>query len=468
MLSALTKSLLFICIGILKLSYLYSQEKINLETTRNKFLPEIEFFGEPSFLFPRIDSAYWGINYEKKTGYMVGVGLLLPVTNFFDIGIRFAHQRKGLKGSFGPSSSKNGEIFDINNDYSTISILPQFLIGKKNKLSIGLGGYFSYLIRSKINLIRIEGDPSPDQLRLQTDQFNRFDAGFSCSIGYRMPLRQNMFLNIQLLNNYGMRNILNSERQPYNDEVLSFFNSATVKNNNVSLMVGLSGLLDKPKFKVARNTVPNQPISNHFFSKIELMAGPSISFLRGNAGVETTTLVKRKIKTGYTYGLGLVHKVDERYNIEVQFLFERKGGTSESITMYFDSSTQSLKQGKTTSEYSYDYFTLPIFVDYNFGRKRRFNIGLGLFTSYLQKQIVTEKFPFFGTIQTKDETDLNKKIDFGLAYKMGYLLPLRSNLDLSFQLLNTRGIFNTRLNIYPGQVMNSNNTALLVGIILKR
>lgn len=460
----LNKSILFIFLGVLKLSYSYSQDTLSQEIGNKKFLPEFEFFGGPGFLFPRADSAYYAVSLKPRSGYTIGVGILCPIGNRMQLSSKFISERKAFNGSLSPTTQIGSiDEFDIKNNYSTLVITPGILIGRKRLFSISAGGYLSFLTRSKISFDYTDNSTVPDQLRLQTEQFNRLDAGLSFGIRYKVPLRQHLFLNLQLSENYGLRNILNSTSQPYNDEVLYYFNGSTLKNNTVSFLMGISGLLDKPKLGMTKNTG-----SRHFFSKTELLAGPAISFLRGNVGVETTTLVTRKLKIGYTFGLGLVHTVDDRYDISAQFLFERKGGVSESITIYFDEATQSLKQGKVNTDYSYDYYTLPIFADCKFGQKRRLNIGFGPFASYLQKQILTEKFLYSGAIQTRVETDLNTKFDFGIASKIGYVVPLKSNVDIRFQLLNTRGLINTRLNTYPGQIMNSNNTSLLIGIIFNQ
>lgn len=219
---------------------------------------------------------------------------------------------------------------------------------------------------------------------------------------------------------------------------------------------------------LAQNTPdPSTLTRKRFFSKIELVGGPSLSFLRGNTSVDNTFENSRKFRNGFSVGVGFSHTLKGRLELNLKFLFEEKGGISETIGTYYDSVSQSLKQGKVESNYRYDYYSLPILIDYKFGSRRQFRIGFGPFVSYLQKQVVTQKFPFFGSINTMDRTNLATKLDLGLAFKIGYNIPLNANLSLSFQILNTLGLKNTSLTSKPGQVTNSNNTSIMVGIILK-
>lgn len=202
-------------------------------------------------------------------------------------------------------------------------------------------------------------------------------------------------------------------------------------------------------------------------SRVEIIGGPNFSFLRGNTSVDNTFENTRKIRNGISIGVGFYHRLNRSLDLNVKILYEQKGGISETVGAYYDTTSQSLKQGTVQSNYRYDYYSMPILLDYRFGKRQQFSVGVGPFASYLQKQIVTQKFLFSGSIDTFDRIAYNTKFDLGLALKIGFNISLTEKRDMSLQLLNTLGLNNTSLVSNPGQKTNSNTTSLMIGIILK-
>lgn len=204
------------------------------------------------------------------------------------------------------------------------------------------------------------------------------------------------------------------------------------------------------------------------FSEVEFYAGPGIGLLRGNTSVDNSDLNRRKVKISYAYGMGLNHNINDRFTLNNKLFFERKGGVSEITGTYFDETTQTYKTGRSEQDYSFHYYTLGISPTYTFGKKKRFRIGCGPYLSYLKKQTLKQTTFFRGSGAIIDETEYYRKFDFGVSISVSHRVPLSSATILSLELLNTMGLINTGLNMHEGQVMKTNNTSLLIGLILVR
>lgn len=202
--------------------------------------------------------------------------------------------------------------------------------------------------------------------------------------------------------------------------------------------------------------------------ELEAFGGPTLSFLRGNLEVDNNTQNKRKIKIGYSLGVGLTNKLGKSFEIMLGLVFEKKGGKSHSTTTYFDELDQTFKQGTIEFNYDYKYFTIPIQVYYLFGKQDQFSCGLGPYISHLNKQTLKRTPLFKGSVGLTDETDRNTKFDFGITASLTFKIPINSRLSIRCQVLNTLGLLNIRPDLYDGQTMKNNNTSFLIGFITKR
>ena len=211
-------------------------------------------------------------------------------------------------------------------------------------------------------------------------------------------------------------------------------------------------------------------IAKKFVTQIEVSVGPSLSSLRGNPGVDNDSQNSRKPKVGYSFGVGLIHSLSKKIDVTGQLLYERKGGKSETITTYFDEETQTFINGRADSDYSYDYYTLPLVFRYAFDKKNRIKCGLGPYISYLHKQTLTVNNYFHNRSNSSfsDQTELNSKFDFGFSGEILYSIPLSSHIALNLQLNHKTGLKNVRPMISNPYSMKTNNTSFLIGIIINR
>lgn len=435
----------------------YSQDN-----SSNYLKPKFEIFVGASCLSPKIDSAYFDIDLVNKIGTQLGLGIIIPINNF-TLNARLQQEIKGFKGSYNitydldepPGFITGRERFNANNYYTSIALYSTYFIGKKKKFGIGFGGYGSYLNKSKISVNHIPGDPIPDQLKFQTEKFEKYDFGILFNAQFKMPLNESTDLLLTLQKDIGLQNTLSDEIN--NDHPLTYFNSSVIKNYGASINFALRFSLQKPEAKsdlkkIEHSFRTHRPTS--FIESVSLLGGPSIGFLRGNENVETTSQNKRKAISSYTFGIGLKHQIDRKYSIEFLFIHERKGGASSTKTIFFDPDTETFYYKWVYREYDFKYWTVPVVLNYRLMNFNGLQIGVGGFVSHR-------------TEQAKQMQSYIKDFDFGLASKIGYTISITDFLNGELQILNTNGLSNILPNGIKEQTLKTNNTSLLITLTKK-
>ncbi len=200
---------------------------------------------------PSVSSLGGGVYHNNtvmsKIGFSGGVGVVHNFSNHFELSARLLWERKGVEektDSIAITSSGtligNGTIASRNtqNDYITISIMPQLLLGKHARINIGVGGYSSVLKESRI--VDEYVYPSPHSA-YSRGNYDKYDFGLSFNIGYTFPLVKNVF-SIQFLNSYGINQI-----SSLGSNYPSF---PSLYNNSYSLMLGIR--FSKKKFKLTQ------------------------------------------------------------------------------------------------------------------------------------------------------------------------------------------------------------------------
>src|SRR5262245_61069778 len=126
--------------------------------------------------------------------------------------------------------------------------------------------------------------------------------------------------------------------------------------------------------------------SPKLIASTEVYIGPAVGFLRGNVDVDNTIQNTRKMRTGFSVGVGFSHRFSRNLNLNIKLLYENKGGISELSGTYYDSVSQSLRQGTAEFSYRFNYYSLRILVDFTPLHSERLRVGCGPFVSCLQKQ----------------------------------------------------------------------------------
>ena len=99
---------------------------------------------------------------------------------------RFLWERKGYKQNHEITSTSGvvstASAANIKNDYLTVSIMPQLLLGKRDQFNIGAGLYFGSLEKSRA-LIQYFDPPSRVQWNTMWE-YDRHDYGLCFNLGY--------------------------------------------------------------------------------------------------------------------------------------------------------------------------------------------------------------------------------------------------------------------------------------------
>lgn len=192
--------------------------------------------------------------------------------------------------------------------------------------------------------------------------------------------------------------------------------------------------------------------------QIELLAAPAFCVLRGNLGVDNWEQNTREPKIGYSVGIGMTRRLTKKMEVEALVMYERKGGKSSQWALYYDPSTQLFSNVSVLYDFKYDYFTMPLMINYT--HRAKIFMSAGGFISLLNKQTLETRI---GNSQSvSDETDFNSKTDAGLAIRFGYnfLLAKRS---LRVSVHQNIGLRNVRLIIPDDQTMKTYNALLTFG-----
>ncbi|QLH33330.1 MAG: hypothetical protein HWD62_13760 [Cyclobacteriaceae bacterium] len=114
----------------------------------------------------------------------------------------------------------------------------------------------------------------------------------------------------------------------------------------------------------AQNALPGLPAPKRFIDKIEIFAGPNLSFNYGNMFIENynddNVTNKRLLKLGYLFGLGIYHPVKDRLDISLRLQYEEKGTNSEMVTPGL----------QINSDYLYKYLSASMAPRILFGKRK--------------------------------------------------------------------------------------------------
>jgi hypothetical protein len=170
-------------------------------------------------------------------------------------------------------------------------------------------------------------------------------------------------------------------------------------------------------------------------------------------------------------------------------LWEQKGYKSELNTTLFNA------REFRESDYTYNYFAIPVTAKLFIDKKRRFAISLGGYVSKLNSVRATENFyntldntmtsaSFIGRTLVGFDTDggINtasfipglqgfEELDYGVVFGLGYDLKIKGNSSLSFQLLDNYGLANINkpnFTSIPSPDEKNHTITLVIGYIYQR
>ncbi len=227
------------------------------------------------------------------------------------------------------------------------------------------------------------------------------------------------------------------------------------------------------------------PEKKRLISKVEIFAGPNLSFNHGNKFIENyndeNVTNKRLMKVDYLFGIGAVHPISKRIDINVRFQYEQKG-TKNKL------STPALPDGRIVSldNYSYRYLTLLATPQITIGRKMNFVLSVGGYYSKIKKVNGTTKISdTSGNVNSEGSFEgryfydladdgirqglawmpyLNsiENNDFGLVTSIGYKIPFKKKHSVLIQLQDNLGLKNTNKNNPYGLKERNHSLSLII------
>ena len=116
--------------------------------------------------------------------------------------------------------------------------------------------------------------------------------------------------------------------------------------------------------------------ASRFIQHKGIVAGPSFNFLRGNPEVDGDDFqFERKYLVGYSVGVKLRSKILlKRVTLSTGLVYDQKGGKTHLRVEYFDAVDQKVKVGKQEYRYKYQYYTLPVHLEYGLGSKQHIKL----------------------------------------------------------------------------------------------
>jgi hypothetical protein len=150
---------------------------------------------------------------ENKLSYSVGIGAHHKIGRYFQIYGRVLCEQKGFVRSL------DSLFFDTDfnfvsrtrvwseiakNNYLTLSVLPQFVAGRRAQINIGAGGYFALLVSSRTQY----EDYRQGSYQYSSDPiYNGRDYGLCFNVGISYPLGSKFDATMQMMVNYGLAHI---------------------------------------------------------------------------------------------------------------------------------------------------------------------------------------------------------------------------------------------------------------------
>lgn len=236
-----------------------------------------------------------------------------------------------------------------------------------------------------------------------------------------------------------------------------------------------------------------------FIDKIEFVIGTGLCFNHGNMFIENYrgeyangnyVENKRLTKLSYSVGIGVYHPVTDRLNINLRLLWEQKGYKSELNSSLFNNS-----RAFAESDYTYNYFTIPITAKLFLDKRKRFGVSLGGYVSQLNSVSATEKFyntldntrtssSFIG--RTLVAFDANGGIntasfipglqgfaayDYGVIVGFNYQFKLGEKHGLVIQLIDNFGLANVNkmnFTLIPSPDERNHTILLMLGYVYQR
>jgi|JI10StandDraft_1071094.scaffolds.fasta_scaffold38763_2 hypothetical protein len=238
----------------------------------------------------------------------------------------------------------------------------------------------------------------------------------------------------------------------------------------------------------AQNALPELPMPKRFINKIEVFAGPSLSFNYGNKFIENYkdefVMNKRKIKPSYVLGVGVYHPMNDCLDINFRLMYEEKGTNSQMETPGLLRKT----------DYTYRYVTISLAPRISLFNNTKLKVSAGGFFSKIRNvegrayALDTQNnVTFVSNFNGREIRELRpdgstgsitfapglksfQDFDFGITLSLSYSITINSSNELTIQLQDNLGLqnINKQLDVIVNPPEKNHTISILIGYSLNR
>lgn len=154
--------------------------------------------------------------YKLKYSYEYGLTAGIPLADLIEvkIGAYFQHAGAAAELSFGNVANLGPENLNrqlYNMDFLKIPIDLNLVFGENNKLSIGIGGYYSFHLKSAFETDSEEGNISA--FNPSMEEMSNNDYGIRISPSVLLQLSEKVIFQLGILQEFGLYQFISDTRQ---------------------------------------------------------------------------------------------------------------------------------------------------------------------------------------------------------------------------------------------------------------
>jgi len=193
-----------------------------------------------------------------------------------------------------------------------------------------------------------------------------------------------------------------------------------------------------------------------FIDKVEIIAGPSLMLPYGSAYIDSML----RVKIGYSVGLGLIHSLSKRLEMQCRVLWEGKGYKQEQL--WGAGSYVHRFTANTTN----NYITISVVPRYYVGKENRFHICSGAFYGRLMHSSTKEALYYSNgkmSYSTNPHSQYISNWDAGVSVGGGYSLTSFKGKEL---LIQAQGNFSI-VNIEDNNSIITKYNSIMLTLMLK-
>lgn len=190
--------------------------------------------------------------------------------------------------------------------------------------------------------------------------------------------------------------------------------------------------------------------------ELGLVIRPTFTSIRGNENLKDFSATIK-----WSFGLQANYFLTNKSTIYASLLYDPKGAMENKNFSYIDEGGQP-QIGQSKIESDFTYLTIPVQWKFQFGYKVKWELGAGMYLSYLlvQRTKINQTKPDSMYNYEAEETNLFKKLDFGTTMSFGVLIPISDSFYIRGGLDGNFGLIDATENSYLGSNLFHNSMGL--------